>query len=341
VVRIELSQEEIGLLHNYAKTSPIGLMREKAHAVLLRSRGILIKDIAFSLNAGYRTIERWIKDFSGRRMASIFSGLSTNENASKLTREQKAEIKKILSEAPSEVGLPREFWDVPQLKQYVETTFGVVYESVQSYHFLLRFSNLSFKYPATFDSHRDEEAIEKRVVEIRQEIQPYLESNEWEVFASDETRMILEAITRRAWLKRGEKTVLKVERKRESQSYLGMLNQKTFVCHVYELDWQNQEEILKAMELFLKEYPNKRICIVWDNARFHKGKLIREALGKGGLLERVHLINLPPYAPDHNPIEKVWGTVKGKIANHQYEAFEKTKEAFRHLVSSQIFHYQI
>ena len=120
-----------------------------------------------------------------------------------------------------------------------------------------------------------------------------------------------------------------------------MLNQKSFVCHVYELDWQNQEEILKALELFLKEYPQKNICIVWDNARFHKGKALRQALGKGKLLERVHLINFPPYAPDHNPIEKVWGTVKGKIANHQYEIFEKTKEAFKQLVTSQIFHYQI
>jgi hypothetical protein len=28
----------------------------------------LIKDIAFSLNVGYRTVERWIKDFSEKRM---------------------------------------------------------------------------------------------------------------------------------------------------------------------------------------------------------------------------------------------------------------------------------
>lgn len=341
MIHIDINDEERLLLRDYFKTSPISLIRHKAQAIIMRSQDMFILEIAEALFVGERTIERWIKDFSKRRMASIFSGRVGNEYAAKLTREQKAEIKKILSKAPSEVGLPKEFWDVPQLKHYVETTFGVVYESVQSYHFLLKFSNLSFKYPATFDIHRDEEAIEKRVVEIRQELQPYLKSNEWEVFASDETRMILEAITRRAWLKRGEKTVLKVERKRESQSYLGMLNQKNFVCHVYELDWQNQEEILKAMEVFLKEYPNKRICIVWDNARFHKGKLIREALSKGGLLERVHLINLPPYAPDYNPIEKVWGTVKGKIANHQYEAFEKTKEAFKHLVSSQTFHYQI
>jgi hypothetical protein len=48
------------------------------------------------------------------------------------------------------------------------------------------------------------------------------------------------------------------------------------------------------MPAFLKEYPDKKICIVWDNAGFHKGKEIRKALQTGGLLERVHLIPMPP-----------------------------------------------
>ncbi|QQS21305.1 MAG: transposase [Candidatus Moraniibacteriota bacterium] len=76
----------------------------------------------------------------------------------------------------------------------------------------------------------------------------------------------------KAWLKKGERTIVHVNRKREAQSYLGLLNQKNFRCHLYEVPWQNQEEILKALEQFLKEYPDKKICIVWDNARFHKGR---------------------------------------------------------------------
>jgi hypothetical protein len=55
-----------------------------------------------------RTIERWIKDFSQRRMGSILSGRTGNEYASKLTREQKGEIKKVLAQKPSAYGLPKE-----------------------------------------------------------------------------------------------------------------------------------------------------------------------------------------------------------------------------------------
>lgn len=274
-------------------------------------------------------------------MASIFSGHEYNQNASKLTKKQKQEIKDALMNPPSEYGIPKEFWDVPSLKKYVSATFDTVYESDQSYHFLLAFSDLSFKYPDTFDRRRDEEMIQRRMQEIRQEIIPLLKNPAWEVFASDEVRIELEAITRRAWLKKGERTIVKVNRKREAQSYIGFLNQKSFQCHLHELSWQNQDEVLKAFEAFLKNYPDKRICIIWDNAGFHKGQKIRDALKHGGLLERVHLIPMPPYAPDYNPIEHVWNETKGSGANKQRTDLETTKTDFRAYVEGRKFKYQI
>lgn len=336
-----LTSDEKRILQDYFKYSPLIVIRLKAHVVLLKDAGIPLFNISTAIDRDIRTLERWIKDFSERRLGSIFTGHENNQNASKLTREQKMEISKVLQAPPSEYGLPKEFWDVPQLKTYIQATFGVVYESIQSYHFLLKFSSLSFKYPAKFSVGRDEESILLRMVAIRQEVKVYLQDPAWEVFASDETRMMLEAITRRAWLKRGEKTVVKVERSKEYQNYLGFLNQKTFQCHVYEIAWGKQEEIIKATVEFLKLYPEKRICIIWDNATFHKGKYLRKALRKGGLLERVHLINFPPYAPDVNPIEHVWNTTKAKLSNNQYPTFEEIKQAFIQAVNSHIFHYQI
>lgn len=161
------------------------------------------------------------------------------------------------------------------------------------------------------------------------------------MFTSDETRLQLEAITRRAWLKKGEKTVIKVKRSREFQNYLGRLNQRTFKNEVYPIAWGRQKEIIKALVAHIRKYPDKRICIVWDNAKCHKGKLLRRQLRKDRLLSRVHPINLPPYAPDMNPIEYVWKWGKDTISNAQFETFEKTKEAFVTKVTSRIFYYQI
>lgn len=341
MVQIDLTEAEKEVLKNYFKTSPISIIRLKSQALIMRDHGVKLEEIATFVFRDVRSIERWINDFSQRRLASIFTGKKDNQNAAKLTREQKEAIKKVLNHKPSVYGLPKEFWDVPHLKKYVYARFGTVYETDRSYHFLLEFGNLSFKVPDTFNVRRNEQKIAVRMEQIYEEILPLMEDSSWEVFCSDESRIQLEAITRRAWIKKGEKTVIKIERTDDYQNYLGFLNQKTFQCHIFEIAWGNLEEVIKATAEFIKLYPNKKICIIWDNATCHKGILMRQALAKGGLLERVHLVWLPPYAPDHNPIEHVWNITKDKLSNKQDYSFQQTKNKFMTLTNNQFFPYQI
>ena len=262
MVQIDLTEAGKEILKNYFKTSPISIIRLKSQALMMRDHGVKLEEIATFVFRDVRSIERWINDFSQRRLASIFTGKKDNQNAAKLTREQKEAIKRVLNQKPSVYGLPKDFWDVPQLKKYVYTRFGTVYETDRSYHFLLEFGNLSFKVPDKFNVRGNEQKIAVRMEQIYEEVLPLMEDPSWEVFCSDESRIQLEAITRRAWIKKGEKTVIRVERSDDYQNYLGFLNQKTFQCHIYEIAWGNLEEVIKATGEFIKLYPNKKICII-------------------------------------------------------------------------------
>ena len=303
------------------------------------SNGLSDSGVADVVGRSERQIALWRRDWNKYRMASIFSGHTDNHNAAKLTADQLQQIKEVLASPPSNHGIPKEMWDVPSLKAYVSATFDVAYESPESYYFILRFAGLSFKYPDTFDLRRNEEFILERMRSIRAEIKPLLHRDDWEVFSCDEVKMQQDAIIRRCWLRKGQRTIIKVDRKTDSQSYIGFLNQKNYRCHLYEMPWQNSDEVLKAMEQFLHEYPDKHIAIIWDNAPFHKSKAIREQLKKGGIMERVHLIAMPPYAPDENPIEHVWNTTKQAVSNIQQNTFEQTKQAFSDFVASRPFRY--
>jgi transposase len=327
-------------LQQHAQKSSLVSVRRKAQAVLMNSEGVSSDSIAVVVDRSTYSIDGWIRSFLKTRMASIFTGHKDNSNAAKLTKAQLQQIKETLSSPPSDYGMPKEMWDVPALKEYVSATFGVVYESPESYYFILRFSGLSFKYPDTFDRKRDEVFISERMKAIAVELAPLLEDSSWEVFASDEVRMDQESIIRKAWLKKGERTIIKVDRKKQSQSYIGFLNQKSFNCHLYEIQgMQNTKNILPCIEQFLKLYPNKKIAIVWDNAPWHKSKELRDQLRAEGILNRVHLIAMPPYAPDNNPIEHVWNTTKQAVSNIQHETFEQTKQAFSDFVASRQFKY--
>ena len=59
--------------------------------------------------------------------------------------------------------------------------------------------------------------------------------------------------------------------------------------------------------------------VVMDNLGSHKGKAVRRAIRQAG----AHLLFLPPYSPDRNPIEQVFAKLKTLLR----KAAERTVEA--------------
>ena len=340
--RIEATAEERRILKDYKNHAPHILMRAKASAVLLADAGVDTGVIAGFCDRKESTVAEWLRQWGRTRLASIYTGHAGNLNASKLTAAQLAEVKGVLGQPPSAQGLPAQFRAVPDLKAWLHARFEVVYESPASYHYLLRLAGLSFHQPAPFDRRRGpERQVEERMEQIRAEIAPALKDPDHLVYASDEVRVDQEAIVRRAWHERGAKTKLLVDRQRQAQSYIGFLDQNTGRCELVAVEWQNSQTIAAAVAQLVDAHPGKKITIVWDNASWHKSKHLRSLLEKGKPLERVHLIAMPPYAPDHNPIEHVWKDAKQNIANIQRHTFDLTTQAFEHHIANRTFHYHL
>lgn len=340
MIKTALSTNEIDLLQGYV-SSPVELIRLKAMAILARHKGASLDLLSLMFKRSERSITRWIKDYSLHFMSSIFSGKVGNEHASKLTKEQKKEIREVIGEPPNEQGIPKEFWDVPKLKNYVEARFGVVYESEVSYHFLLRFSGLTIKYPDKLSPRRNDKLIIKRIKEIKKEIKPFLKDPNYVVLTSDETRLQLEAEIRRAWLVKGRRTIVKTQRSDEHQNYLGFLNQKTGECQVHPIKRGNQTETIRVLKKVMRQNKGKKVCVIWDNAKWHNGKVLRAELAKQKQLKDLYLIHFPPYTPDHNPIEHVWEDAKGAISNRGGSKFETIKQEFLDHIAGRKFKYKI
>jgi len=335
---VQLTDVELCLIKQHFHGSKCEQIRTRCHAIYLSSRNYSLTQIAEILFISEGTVFRYLKAFSLERIASLFPKSLGNQHAAKLTKEQKQQLKEVLSKPPSKENIPQEFWDIFALKTYIKAEFKVEYESDESYRLLFLLHNYSFHLPDTFDRHRNEKEILKRMRKIKKEIKPFQKDPSWQIFAADECRIVWETEIRRLWLPKGEKTIIKVERKRRAQSFLGLLNLKTGEDLLYKLAWQKQDEIIPVLEELINKYPNQKVCIIWDNARFHHGKKIKAKLST--TLKHLHLINFPPYAPDHNPQEHVWKYGKEKIANNQRESLEETVSAFTKLIAGRTFNYE-
>jgi transposase len=63
-------------------------------------------------------------------------------------------------------------------------------------------------------------------------------------------------------------------------------------------------EFLKALKAHLKQ----PLLIIWDGLRAHRSRLVREYLDS--LDGQIQIADLPPYAPDLNPVEYLWAWLK-------------------------------
>lgn len=96
---------------------------------------------------------------------------------------------------------------------------------------------------------------------------------------------------------------------------------------------------MSCLDRSVRETDNEKIAVVLDNVGFHHAKALREQLQPGGRLENLKLIYLPPYEPDHNPVEHGWNTAKSAIVNIQRDTSEETYTAFMGYINSRTFDY--
>ncbi|AYW77259.1 IS630 family transposase [Propionibacterium acidifaciens] len=210
------------------------------------------------------------------------------------------------------------------MREVVKTLSDAEHQSDPSYQLLLRFCGLSFELPDPFDEHRDEKAITRRMAEVKTQVNALLDAG-WEVYTADEVRLEHEAETRRMQLPKGQRTKLSVDRRKTSQSFFGALSLTSKKVKLYPIEGnQNTEQTILALERLQRETGTGKIAVVLDNARFHHAKALTGLYEPGQLLERITPIHLPPYAPDHNPVEHVWNAAKNNIENIQHETPEET-----------------
>ena len=221
----------------------------------------------------------------------------------------------------------------------MKTLSDAEHQSDPSYQLLLRFCGPSLELPDPFDEHRDEKAITRRMTEVKTQVKALLDQG-WEVCTADEVRLEHEAETRRMWLPRGQRTKLSVDRQKTSQSFFGALSLTSKKVKLYPIEGnQNTEQTILALERLQRETGTGKIAVVLDNARFHHAKALTGLYEPGQLLERITPIHLPPYAPDHNPVEHVWNAAKNNIANIQRETPEETFGASASHIASRTFDY--
>ena len=136
--------------------------------------------------------------------------------------------------------------------------------------------------------------------------------------------MSLTPPVRRTWAPRGVTPVLRDRQRHRPRSRwsgccaTGSAARLLFGFHRGSYDTATLVEVLTGLHAFLGGAP---VNLIWDNLKAHKSTAMRQFLADQDWLQ---VDCLPAYAPELNPVEGLWASLKGgELANRCCQAAEE------------------
>ena len=120
----------------------------------------------------------------------------------------------------------------------------------------------------------------------------------------------------KTWFLKGKQRIIPTFGKHEGVKLVGCLDYETGRVYVEEHKKYDAEIFLHFLKNVLEQYPDGKTVMILDNARIHHAKLLQGFLEENR--ERLELVFLPPYSPNLNKIEELWGWMKDSVINNVF-----------------------
>jgi transposase len=316
---ISLTAAERNTLLDHLRRAPDPDLRLRAHIILLLADGFTWATIAAVLYCSSRTIARWKGRFEAGR-ADALLGLRRGAPARLAARWAALAVRWVTQMTPRAFGFLRSRWccEAVALLLWERHGVDVSRETVRRW---LRRGQVVWRRPRPVLIRQDPDRA-AMLAELRR-LLLHLPHDETAVF-QDEVDLNLNPKIGCMWMPKGRQAEVVTPGDNDKCYLAGSLHWRTgrlfttrgdkrdgalFVAHLHDLRRR------------LRRY--RKIHVICDNAGFHSNCwAVWEFVAKYG--DRVVLHFLPKYAPECNPVERVWWHLHEEITrNHQCRSLEE------------------
>lgn len=323
---LELSKEErnqLKIIHKYTHNNS---MREnRIRVVLLCDKNMSREEIKEILLLDLQTIRGYINDFKQFRMDSIdFEDRRKNRSGNKkeISPEQEEQVKKFVQDNLIEAS--------KEVQHYINEEFGIEYKESTITKLLHDLGFVYKKVVAIPQKANTTQSIEKQLeFEANyQKLKNELEEDEHMLFL-DGVHPTHNTKVGFAWIAKGKEKLMETNSGRDRVNLNGAYNVNSGEVIVTPSQTINSDSTLELFDTIIENYRNTKgnLYLFSDNAKYYKSKMIQEAL-QTDKYQRIKMIFLPAYAPNLNPIERVWKFFKKKVLENKfYKKFSEFKEA--------------
>ncbi len=131
------------------------------------------------------------------------------------------------------------------------------------------------------------------------------------LWAEDEHRLGLKPVLKRVWARRGRQPIVPIRPRYQwlyVVSFLEPTTGDTFWLLLPTVSIPSFQQALEAFAQQVRVDPQHPVILVLDQAGWHRSRQLRVPPG-------LHLVFLPAYSPELQPVERLWALVDEPVAN--------------------------
>jgi transposase len=318
---IRLSAQERNVLLEEVRRGTDPGIRLRTHILVLLNDGFSWNTIIAVLFTSTGTINRW-------RQRYLDGGLSAILESKRARRPRwhwaiALVIQWVTMKSPRDFGFYRSRWTCGTVVALLEEDYGVR-TSRETVRCWLHEENLVWRRPRPVLGPKDPQRAQK-LRKIRALLRD-LPTNE-AAFFEDEVDVNTNPKIGSMWMRRGQQAEVVTPGTNTKRYLAGSMNWRTGEVILSEPSSKRDADLfLRHLDDLRRRFRrHQRIHVICDNAIFHRPdrcKKVQEYMAKWG--HRIVLHFLPTYAPETNPVERVWWHLHEEITrNHRCQNIEE------------------
>jgi transposase len=279
--------------------------------VLLSDRGLSVQEIAKIYDCGCDVVRIWLHRYEREGIA----GLEDEPRSGRPPKDPLARhiVDAQASQSPQCSGHVQTCWTVALLTVFMAVRFrlDLACSTVRRY-----LKAMDWRWgrprlaPASILRRKRDPETEEKLAAIMHAAETVAQGVGHLIFL-DECDLHLLPVVRAMWMK-GPRVRVPTPGTNAKRAFFGALDAVSGAFHWAEHDRKLAVHFVEFLEQLAATYPNGPIFLTLDNVITHDAKIVRAWLKAN---PRVRILWLPKYAAhDANPVERIWGLMKDKVA---------------------------
>ena len=341
MIRIQLTDAEARRLEQAFLQTTDRKLRDRLQIVRLAHRGRPHTEIAADLGITPRTVQRWLNAYLDGGIKALMPRKARGHDPA-IPAHMAQEIRRWVIDGPAAQGLDRANWTHAELADHLRKTHGLTASRSAMQRFCRQHDIRPYR--PTYRHLRGDPVKQAEAAVELAELRAKAEAGELVLLSQDEARFpMVPTLTATLGVK-GHRPTVGTRDCKDLLYVLAVINVLTAAVHANLVESparakqatgksktrRMQEALAAHLRHVARIYPadrHDRVVLIIDNAPWHRGRPIDEALAECPHLE---FYRLPSYSPHLNVIERFWRRLRRRATpNRLFEGLGDLKRSLR------------